>query len=163
MLRGDAKVNSVKRQLQSILGSPIDNGGPLQVLSQLGIATNRDGTLDLNDSKLDEQLENNFSAFTGLLAGDNNVDGVMKNFNFSLLKLTGSGDGIYATSQSRYDATVRRIDADILRMESLMDKKEQSLRARFGAMELLVSSMNSQSTFLTQQMDLMSNMMTGNK
>lgn len=163
VLRGDAKVNSVKRELQSILGSPVDNGGPLQVLSQLGIATNRDGTLSLNNSKLDEQLENNFSAFTGLLAGDNNVDGVMKKFNSALLTLTSSRDGVYATSQSRYNATVRRIDEDILRMESLMDKKEETLRARFGAMEQLVSSMNSQSTFLTQQMDLMSNMMTGSK
>lgn len=160
VLRGDSRVNSVKRQLQSILGSPVENGGPLQTLSQLGIATNRDGTLNLNSSKLDEQLENNFSAFTPLLAGNNNVDGVMKNFNAALLKLTASREGIYATSQSRYDTTVRRIDADIVRMEMLMDKKEESLRARFGAMELLVSSMNSQSTFLTQQMDLMSNMMT---
>lgn len=163
VLRGDSKVNSVKRQLQSILGSPVENGGPLQTLSQLGIATNRDGTLSLNESQLDAQLEDNFSAFTPLLAGDNNVDGVMKNFNATLLKLTVSRDGIYAASQSRYDSTVRRIDADIQRMESLMDKKEETLRARFGAMELLVSSMNSQSTFLTQQMDLMSNMMTGSK
>ena len=163
VLRGDAMVNSVKRQLQSILGSPVDSGGPLQTLSQLGIATNRDGTLNLNSIKLDEQLENNFSAFTPLLAGDNTVDGVMKNFNSALLKLTASREGIYATSQSRYDTTVRRIDADITRMETLLDKKEEGLRARFGAMELLVSSMNSQSNFLTQQMDLMSNMMTGKK
>jgi len=160
VLRGDATVNSVKRQLQTILGSAVASGGPLQVLSQLGIATNRDGTLNLNNSKLDAQLENNFSAFTALLAGDNNVDGVMKKFNSALLKMTASREGIYAASQSRYDTTVRRIDADIMRMEMLMDKKEEGLRARFGAMELLVSSMNSQSNFLTQQMDLMSNMMT---
>ncbi|MBD1401272.1 flagellar filament capping protein FliD [Pelovirga terrestris] len=163
VLRGDATVNAVKRQLQALLGSPVNSGGPLQALSQLGMATNRDGTLNLNNSRLDEQLENNFSAFTALLAGDNNVDGVMKKFNFALLKLTGARDGIYAANQSRYDTTVRRIDGDIARMEMLMDKKEESLRARFGAMELLVSSMNSQSNFITQQMDLMNNMMTGRR
>ena len=160
LLRGDAKVNSVKRQLQSILGSPVDNGGPLQSLSQLGIATNRDGTLSLNNTRLDQQLENNFEAFTGLLAGDGDNVGVMKKFNTALLDLTSSRDGVLATSQSRFDRTVRRIDADILRMETLMDKKEESLRARFSAMETLVSGMNSQSDFLTQQMDMLSNMTT---
>ena len=163
VLRGDATVNSVKRQLQSILGSPVAVDGPLKTLSQLGIATNRDGTLNLNQSKLDEQLENNFSAFTGLLAGDDNVEGVMKKFNFALLDLTSSRDGVYANSQSRYDTNVRRIDSDILRMETLMAKKEESLRARFTAMEQLVSSMNSQSSFLTQQMSMLSNMVTGKK
>ncbi|MEA3545421.1 MAG: flagellar hook-associated protein 2, partial [Thermodesulfobacteriota bacterium] len=72
-------------------------------------------------------------------------------------------NGIYAAKEDRYDSVVKRIDLDILRMEPLLEKKESTMRARFTAMEQLISGMNSQSNFLTQQMDLLNNMMTGNR
>ena len=160
VLRGDATVNSVKRQLQSLLGGAVGVSGPLQTLGQLGISTNRDGSISLNDATLDEQLETNFASFTNLLAGDDDTEGVMKKFNSALLQLTSSASGIYANKQDRYERSVGRIDDNISRMELLMDKKELAIRAQFNAMELLVSEMNSQSSFLTQQMESLTNMLT---
>jgi len=163
LLRGDSAVNSVKRQLQSMLSSVIDNSGPLQTLSQLGIATQRDGSLNLNTTTLDNALKNNFNDISKLLAGEDATDGVMKKFNNALFDLTSTTGGLYAAKKERYDAAVKRIDLSLLRMEPLIAKKEQTLRAQFSAMEQLISGMNNQSSFLTQQMDLLSNMMTGNK
>lgn len=163
VLRGNSTVNSTKRQLQSILGSATGIDGSLQTLGQLGIATNRDGTISLNSAKLDQSLASNFEDFTSLLAGEGDVDGVMKKFNTTLLQMTSSVDGIYASKQKSYDMAMNRFDTDIDRMKLLMDKKEKSIRAQYNAMELLVSGMNSQSDFLTQQIDLLNNMMTGNK
>ena len=42
-----------------------------------------------------------------------------------------------------------------------MAKKEATLRAQYSAMEKLVSGLNAQGAFLTQQMDLLSNMLKG--
>jgi len=162
VVRGDSSINSVKRQLQSLLSSVVDTSGSLSTLSQLGISTTRDGSLHLNDSTLDKALENNFDDISKLLAGEGETDGVMKKFNSALLDLTNSGTGLYSTKQDRFDRTVRRIDLDILRMEPLLAKKEETMRAKFTAMEQLISGMNSQSDFLTQQMDMLSGMMTGN-
>ena len=162
VLRGDSTVNSIKRQMQSILSTAVDNTGSLSTLSQLGISTQRDGSLNLNEATLDNALANNFDDVAKLLAGEDETDGVMKSFNSALLDITSSGTGMYAAKEDRYDAVVRRIDLDILRMEPLLAKKEDTLRSRFSAMELLISNMNSQSDFLTQQMDLLNNMMTGN-
>jgi len=39
----------------------------------------------------------------------------------------------------------------------MMEKIEKTMRARFNAMELLVSNLNAQSSFLTQQMDALTN------
>jgi len=163
VVRGDSAVNSVKRQLQNLLSSTVDAEGSFKVLSQLGISTQQDGSINLNEATLDEALQNDFDGVVTLLAGDDDSPGVMKNFNTALLQLTGASSGLYAEKQDRYDSAVSRIDDQILRMEPLMDKKEATLRARFSAMELLVSDMNSQSTFLTQQMDMLTNMLTGNK
>ena len=161
VLRGDSTVNGVKRQLQNLLSTSVDTSGSLQLLGQLGISTQRDGSIALNEATLDDVLESDFDGVVNLLAGEDDVPGVMKNFNTTLLQLTGSASGMYAEKEDRYDSAVKRLDLSIERMEPLIDKKEATLRARFSAMELLVSDMNSQSSFLTQQMDMLSNMMTG--
>ena len=86
VLRGDSTVNSVKRQLQSMLSTVVDTSGSLSTLSQLGISTQRDGSLNLNSSTLDKALENNFDDIAKLLAGEDETDGVMKKFNITLLE-----------------------------------------------------------------------------
>jgi flagellar hook-associated protein 2 len=163
VLRGDSTVNSVKRQLQNLLSSVIDTSGSLSTLSQLGITTQRDGSINLNSSTLDSALENNFDDIAKLLAGEDTTDGVMKKFNAALLSITSTSSGMYANKKDRYDGAVKRIDLDLLRMEPLIAKKEASMRSKFSAMETLISGMNSQSDFLTQQMDLLNNMTTRNR
>jgi flagellar hook-associated protein 2 len=162
VLRGDSTVNSVKRQLQSLLSSAVDTSGSLGSLSQLGISTQRDGSININDDILDKALANNFDDISKLLAGEGETEGVMNKFNSTLLNLTSFSDGIYAVKKDSYDAVAKRIDLDIMRIEPMLEKKEFTMRARFATMEQLVSGMNSQSNFLTQQMDLLNNMMTGN-
>lgn len=163
LVRGDSSINAAKRNLQSILGTAINNSGSLSSLSQLGISTQRDGSLNLNTAVLDTQLTENFDDISKLLAGDDTTDGVMKNFNSTLLQMTSNSSGVYAGKKNRHDSVVKRLDQQILNTEGLLLKKETTLRARFTAMELLVSGMNSQSNFLTQQMDMLTNMMTGNR
>jgi flagellar hook-associated protein 2 len=112
---------------------------------------------------LDKQLAENFDDVGKLLAGDDQTEGVMKKFNSALLDLTSPTRGLYAAKKDRHDAAVRRLDQQILDTEARLQKREEALRARFSAMELLVSEMNSQSSYLGQQMASLSNMMTGNK
>ncbi len=161
VLRGDASINSVKNGLQSVLSSVTKTSGSLSVLSQLGITTNLDGTLTQNNTKLDAALQNNFDSAVSLLAGEGSVDGAMKKMNYYLLNITNGSTGMYANKKKSYDQTVARINDQVLNMEPRMVKKEATLRAQYTAMEKLVSGLNAQSTFLTQQMDMLSSMIKG--
>jgi len=160
VLRGDASINNIKRGLQSILTTTVNTSGSLSVLSQLGITTQTDGTLRQNNTDLDEALADNYEATVNLLSGEGDVDGVMKYFNYYLLDITSGTNGFYATKKTNYDSLVRRLDDSIRNMEPRMERKEATLRAKFSVMELLVSGLNAQGDFLTQQMDMLSNMMT---
>lgn len=152
VLRGDPTINSVKRQLQNVLTETINNSGEFRILSEIGISTNINGTLTQDNSTLDEALEGNFDSMVALFAGDDTTAGVMKNFNSMLLDLTSTTQGIYATQKTAYDLTVGRYDSQIDQMELRLSKRELSLRSQFSAMEQLVSSLNAQGDFLTQQM-----------
>ncbi len=150
ILRGDATVNTIKSGLQNILTNAVNTSGSLHVLSQIGIKTNEDGTLNLNSSTLDTALSTNFDGMTKLLAGENTTDGVMKKFNAYLVNVTSVTDGMYAEKRTRYESKVNSLDNQITQKTALLDKTQATMKARFTAMELLVSNLNSQSSFLTQ-------------
>jgi flagellar hook-associated protein 2 len=151
-LRGDVTVNTVKRGLQSILTDTVGNSGSLHILSNIGIATNKDGTLNLNSSKLDKAISTSGQeGLVKLLAGENTSDGVMKKFNSYLLNVTSATKGMYAEKRNHYTSKVNQLDNQITRKTALFDKMEASMKARFTAMETLVSNLNSQSSYLTQQ------------
>ena len=150
LLRGDITVNTIKRGLQSILTDAVNSSGSLHILSDIGISTNKDGSLNLNNSTLDTALQNNFDGIGKLLAGENSTDGTMKKLNSYLLGVTSATDGMYAEKRDRYTSKVKDLDNQISQKTALLDKTEATQKARFTAMETLVSSLNSQSSFLTQ-------------
>lgn len=152
-LRGDASINGVKRELQTMLSDSIGSSGSLQILSEIGISTQVDGTLNVNNSKLDSALEDQFSDVVKLLAGEDEVDGVMKKFNSYLVETTSLADGLYSSKEDSYEAKNRRLETQILQKESLMEKIEARIRSQFEAMELLVSELNSVGSYLTQQLN----------
>jgi flagellar hook-associated protein 2 len=153
-LRGDSTVRSVKQGLQSILTNSINGSGSLHMLNDVGITTNRDGTLATNSSKLDTALASNLDGLVTLLAGDDTTDGVMKKFNSYLVSTTSATQGMYANKKKLYTKMAAGVDAQVTRKETLMVQIEKTMRARFTAMENLVSGFNAQSSFLTQQMNL---------
>lgn len=155
VLRGDATINSMKRQLQSVLTDAIDNTGSFGILSEIGITTNLDGTLSQNNTKLDNALEDNYDDLVALLSGDDVSGGVMKKFNSLLLDITSSSSGMYSQQKTAYQSAIEKLDVQMDLLETRMDKRESVLRSQFSAMELLVSSLNSQGDFLTQQLQLL--------
>lgn len=161
VLRGDSSIHNVKKGLQSLLTDTVHTSGGLSILSQLGITTQVDGTLRQDNTKMDAALEDNYDGVASLLSGEGEVDGIMKKFNFYLLDVTSLSNGLYASKKNNYDRLINQLDDSILQMEPRMAKKESTLRAQFSAMEQLVSGLNAQGSFLTQQMDMLSNMMTG--
>ncbi|MEE4240271.1 MAG: flagellar filament capping protein FliD, partial [Desulfopila sp.] len=116
------------------------------------------GTLLFNEGKLDSALENSFEDVVKLLSGEDGVDGVMKKFNSFLLETTSATQGMYAGKRDRYESAIKRLDNQIAQKEPLMAKIEERIRAQFNSMELLVSSLNSQSSYLAQQMDMLTNL-----
>lgn len=158
VLRGDAAVKGVKRQLQSLLTASVPTGGASQSLADLGLATNRDGTLGLNTATLDKALLEDFDSVSKVLVGDDRSAGVMKPFNSYLYTVSSVSSGVYATAKDRVDRSIAGIDKQIDRVEQRLEHREKSIRAQFTALETLVSGMNETSNFLTQQTDMLKNL-----
>ncbi|RMF44522.1 MAG: hypothetical protein D6751_08960 [Deltaproteobacteria bacterium] len=158
LLAGDAGMNSIKRRLQNLLTSVVNTGGTYQSLADLGLETQRDGTLEINDSQLSNALTTDIDSVTSLLAGNGTVEGIAQIFETALEGMTDSSNGFLASKEASINSNIERIDNSIERMQERLDKREQLLYDQFNAMEELVSALNAQGDYLTQQMNMLQNM-----
>jgi len=68
-LQGDSAVRSIQSQLRRQLGTTVEGlGGKLTTLSQVGIAFQKDGSLAVDSTKLNDAITNNFGDIGGLFA-----------------------------------------------------------------------------------------------
>ncbi len=170
-LSGDSTLRTIKEQLQNILTTPLTGGtGAYTILSSIGMATQQDGSLKVDDTKLSEALNNNFNDVTELFTrnhGATDLDskqyGVAERFQQVLDNLTGSyigsssdKNGLIATSINSLKNTSSDIDNQIASMELRMIDKEKNLKKQFTAMELLVSSLQTQGNSLITMLNNMS-------
>ncbi|HUW26452.1 MAG TPA: flagellar filament capping protein FliD [Gallionella sp.] len=67
ILQGDATVRSLQTQLRNMLNTAVvGSSGALTTLSDVGIAFQKDGTLAINQTKLDSAMASNFSDIASL-------------------------------------------------------------------------------------------------
>jgi len=159
---GDQGLLSVKRRLQNLLVTQIDGTGNFNYLTELGLSTDqKTGTLSIDSSRLTEAIGENLESVEKLLVGETDVEGIASMFSNYIDDITDSVDGLLASRKSTTDDSIRRIDNNISLMEARLDKRESILRAQFEALEQLVSVMNAQSDYLSQQLSSLN--LTGKK
>ncbi|MCF6178001.1 MAG: flagellar filament capping protein FliD [Geopsychrobacter sp.] len=149
----DSALRSVTRRMQDMLTTAQTGGtGTFTSLSQLGFETQRDGTILFNEVTYSDAATKDFASVISLVAGETGVTGVSSTFSTYLTSMTDTLNGLYVSKKEGSASNIRRTDAHIARLEARMVSREKMIRAQFSAMEGLVSSLNSQSSFLSQQM-----------
>lgn len=150
----DSSFRSIRSQMQNFLVSSHGEGSYTS-LSQLGFETQRDGKIRLNETMLNQAMNEDYEAVVALFAGSGGSSGVSEQFATYLKGVTDRTNGLYAGRKSSTDSNLRQIDLRINSLESRMEQKERTLRAQFTAMEQLVSGLNAQGGYLLQQLSNM--------
>lgn len=159
VLGGDSGLNSIKRHLQDLLTTTTNSDSTIKALSQLGLETQKNGTISLNSSDLSDAIEEDLDGVVSLLVGEEDGDGgLMTVFQEYLEGLTNSTDGVLAGRSESINRNISRIDDKIDQAEARLEKREETLSAQFMAMEQMVSLLNAQSSFLTTQLRALENM-----
>jgi flagellar hook-associated protein 2 len=130
-------------------GSAVGDGTQI-ALSTIGIKTNSNGTLQIDQDKFDEALEDNFDAVVSLFTTSGIGLGQRAEEVADLL--TDPIDGTIKARQDTINARINSMQSQIDRMELLLTKREESLVRQFSAMERIVSQYQSVGDFLTNQL-----------
>lgn len=157
-LGNDAGVRMSKSRLQSLLTSTISGTGAFKNLSDIGIKTDKkDGKLSI-DSTLFTKAMADLPSVEKLMLGETGVDGMTKKFSDYLKPLTDSISGFSAGRKDGINSAIKRYDQNMESMERRLEQREKSMRAQFTMLEELVSNMNTQSSYISQQMSTFSQM-----
>lgn len=69
VLNGEASVRSIQNEIRSVMTAPVSGGGStFTLLSQIGVAVQKDGSLGVDATKLQASIASNFSDFAGLFS-----------------------------------------------------------------------------------------------
>jgi len=142
-LVGDSSVRSILSGIQNELISA-GGGDGVRLLSDLGITTQKDGTLGIDDKKLKTALENNFDAVGSYFTGDT---GLMNRLNNRVDGFNQTG-GILAQRVSGLEATTADIKAQREKLELRIESMTARLYSQFNAMDTMVAQLSNTSSWL---------------
>jgi flagellar hook-associated protein 2 len=227
-LLGDSTARSIINQIRSVMNTAVANGSSLNTLSQIGVSFQRDGKLNLDNTKFTNAVNSNFNDMASLFAataratdpqisfvsstsktqegtyaieltqlgtsltnaqgtingaaatgGTSTLRGLLGDasegltiniaggalgargtVNFSLgyaAKLSTlldnllSEDGILASRTDGINNSIKRLDTQAERLTSRLALIESRYRAQYSRLDVLLTSMSSTSSFLSQQ------------
>ena len=147
-LMGDSALRSLQRSLAGVIGTVVT--GTLSVLAEIGVSTQRDGTLTVDDAKLSSALQTNISGVSNLFLSTSN--GVAKATVDFVTRATRVGDGLISGRISSIQDTIRDTNKQITRKTADLEQFRETLLRRFTSLETLVSQIQGQGQFLTQRL-----------
>jgi len=147
---GDSLLTGIENELRNTISTNVSGQAQgYQTLSSIGITTQADGTLAVDDTKLQKALTGNFDAVGKLFGSDSGVAARMFKLVDDRLK---DGGAIDSRNKNLVDAQKdisKRKDALDARMKVLQDSYIQ----QFTRLDTLLSSLQVTSTYLSQQID----------
>ncbi|MDE1334507.1 flagellar filament capping protein FliD [Vibrio aestuarianus] len=140
-LAGDSIVRSADSRLRTVFSTKIEQAPEeIKSLTEFGITTTRQGTLEINYSMLDRQLNNNFNKLGDFFGGN---QGFAKRVEDAIQSMTGVTGSIRTREKSLVERNYRIAD-DQAALDRRMDSLEKRTHSKFSAMQDATSKMQNQ-------------------
>ncbi|SFC24719.1 flagellar filament capping protein FliD [Pseudoalteromonas denitrificans] len=149
ILTGDGTLRTMMNQIRNAIAQPVTLSNGLQVsMSSIGITTQRDGTLELDNDRLTKAISTDFDQFKELFSG---TDGVGKKLATIVTEYKTTG-GILDDRINGLQISSKDWDDEKINFEKRLSSTESRLYAQFLAMDQIVAKLTNTGTFLDNQL-----------
>ena len=150
-LQGNQVLRDSQTTVRNLLYSTTTGGtSAYQTLSDIGVTAGTDGSLTLNSTKLQSALAADPDAVASL------VTKIGESYNTELEKTVGY-TGRIKTATDSANTIVKDLEARQEALSLRLETIEKRYRAKFTALDTLISSLNTTSSYLTQQIASLTN------
>ena len=146
VLAGDGTLRFMQNQLRSIFNTAAS--GTLTRLTDVGVSFQADGTLGLDSSKLDSAMANNFSDVTNLFSSATGYTTRLGTWADSALSLSV---GLIDTRTKNLNTSIQNYNDQISKLELRMTALQKQYTTTYTNLNMMLSSMDKTSAYLTQQ------------
>ncbi len=145
-LSGDSLPRSIETRVRAAFFDTVDlGGGDTASALDMGFTFDRNGTLSIDQSRLDSALEQGVNRYVEAFAKPET--GLSALFSDLIDEYSETG-GVISGRENGIDTRKSTIDSQIERMEYRLEKTNLRLRQQFTAMDLAITELNSTSGFL---------------
>ena len=155
VLNGVSAVRDMKAQLAKITSTPLASTGNYKTLADIGIATNRDGTLKLDTDALDKAIAADPAGISQMInprsstAENKGLSALMDSVRDSIQL----DDGPMKLAQERYEKMAEGLTEQLEKLDEDMADYEARLTTIYSAMQTKLSALNATQSYLQQQID----------
>lgn len=153
LLSSDPGLRDMSRRLATLTSVPLATEGPYRTLADLGVRTERDGTLTLDSARLNAALAADPEAITQMLnptvqdADHPGIAGALKGVTDYL----NGKDGPLATSQASYDKLKDDLAKQLEKLSAGRASYSDQLTKTYSAMQARLTMLKATQSYLDQQ------------
>jgi flagellar hook-associated protein 2 len=151
-LQGDSTAVGLQSVLRSMLGATGPSGTSFSRLSDIGLEMQRDGTLSINNTKLEAALKKlpDLNTFFTATSGSPATDGIARRINSFILQANGTDGNINGRSKG-LQASIARNTKDQETLSQRLSQRQASLYAQYNALDTKMGKLSSMSSLVNQQ------------
>jgi flagellar hook-associated protein 2 len=147
---GDSMLSGIESEIRNTLTTPVAGQAPgFQTLASIGITTQLDGTLGVDDAKLQKAISTNFEAVGKLFGSETGVAARMFKQVDDRLKSDGAIETRSKNLTDQQKAIQKRKDDLDVRMLAV----QRAYTAQFTRLDTLLSQLQVTSSYLSQQIE----------
>ena len=146
----ESTAKGVLTRLRSALTSQVSGNSAFQTLGQIGFKTERDGTMTVDEAKLDSALASNYSATKSLFVNQPTSTGIAQQLTQVVDLLDSVDTGAFTIRKNAITDQITRMTAEIARKESISSQYEERLRLQYASLDGLLQQMQAQTSSLQQ-------------
>jgi len=151
-LIGDSTLRTIQTQLKSVLSNTLSSSS-YKTLAQIGVTSDPStGQLKVDDDKLAAALKKDASGVGELIVGDGKKTGITTNIGSNLTSWLSSS-GIIQAAKDGVSKTLNKLTKDYNAASDIIDAKVARYKAQFTQLDVMMTSLNSTSSYLTQQFE----------
>jgi flagellar hook-associated protein 2 len=147
-LAGDPTIRGLQRDLVAAISLQVGSG-VVAGLVDLGIKTERDGSLSIDGDRLAAAMAQDPSAVNRIVQDAST--GLGATVKALVTRYTDSATGLLTTNSKQMTDNITRMDDEIGAIQRRVDTYQEMLIRQFAAMETMVSNMKTIGNFLTAQ------------
>jgi flagellar hook-associated protein 2 len=150
LMQGDFGLTLIQSQIRAALDQTVSNAGGYSSLSQIGVVFQKDGSLAINQSVLNQAVSSNPAGVTGLFSTSSStgLGDVLNTLSSNLL----SANGVIANETSSFNNQIKAINQQENALNASLAVEKTTLTLQYSALDAALSSMNTTSSYLTQML-----------
>ena len=150
-LYNETSVKGIVSQIRQALSAPISGLTTFSSGGEIGFKTNREGTITLEEAKLDSALSSNYNAVKSLFINQTPVAGVAQRVNQAIDAIDDAVSGALTGRKNSLTGQINRLTDQISRKETAISAYEERLKIQYAKLDSLLRQLQGQTNFLTAQ------------